>query len=71
MPDPEERRRNPISEKAGKAHFGKTAGPVFKLIIAAMMSVGPDKGVGVHSKYDTLFKRLESSGKAEKKDANG
>lgn len=38
-------------------------GPIIKLIISAVLIIGPDKVIGFLSKYDTTFKRLESSEK--------
>ena len=38
-------------------------GPVIKIILSAVLIIGPDKVIGVLSKYDTTFKRIESSNK--------
>ena len=38
-------------------------GPVIKLIISAILIIGPDKAIGVLSKYDSTFKRIQTSNK--------
>jgi hypothetical protein len=38
-------------------------GPVIKIILSTVLIVGPDKVIGIVSKYDSTFKRLESSNK--------
>jgi len=38
-------------------------GPVIKIILSIVLIVGPDKVVGILSKYDSTFKRMESSNK--------
>ena len=45
-------------------------GPIIKLLIAAILIIGPDKVIGVLSKYDTAFKRLQSSNKSLEDDVN-
>ena len=39
-------------------------GPVVKLIIAAVLILGPDKIIGFIARYDQTFKRIESSNNA-------
>ena len=36
-------------------------GPVVKIILSMVLIIGPDKIIGILSKYDETFKRLESS----------
>jgi hypothetical protein len=38
-------------------------GPVIKLIFSGILIIGPDKVIGVLSKYDATFERIESSNK--------
>ena len=40
-------------------------GPVVKLIISAVLIIGPDKIIGVIAPYDQTFKRIESSNQTD------
>jgi hypothetical protein len=43
-------------------------GPVVKLIISAILIIGPDKIIGVISRYDHTLKRIESSNQTDEPD---
>ena len=43
-------------------------GPIVKLIISAVLIIGPDKIIGLIARYDQTFKRLESSNKTDAPD---
>lgn len=45
-------------------------GPVVKLIISAILIIGPDKIIGFISRYDQTFKRIKSSNQADSPDRN-
>ena len=43
-------------------------GPIVKLIISAVLIIGPDKIIGIIARYDQTFKRLESSNQRDGSD---
>ena len=43
-------------------------GPIIKLIISAVLIIGPDKIIGFMARHDQTFKRLKSSNEADEAD---